>query len=60
MGGHFARRKQILKETLEAHNVPQSIMAAWLEHTENLRALITAQPGSGCDPVAARRRVEGM
>jgi hemoglobin len=50
MGGHFARRKQILKETLELHGVPESIKAAWLRHTEDLRPLITAQPGSECDP----------
>jgi hemoglobin len=58
MGGHFARRKQILKETLERHCVPEAIAAAWLEHTEALRALITPQAGFGCDPVAARRHVE--
>jgi hemoglobin len=58
MGGHFARRKQILKETLVDHRVPESIKAAWLEHTENLRALITAQTGSDCDPVAVRSKVE--
>jgi hemoglobin len=59
MGGHFARRKQILKETLDFHGVPELIKAAWLQHTENLRALITAQPGSGCDPVEVRRKLEG-
>ena len=58
MGGHFARRKQILKETLESHAVPESIKADWLQHTEDLRALITAQAGSECDPVAARRNSE--
>jgi hemoglobin len=60
MGGHFARRKQILKETLEFYAVPEPIMAAWLQHTEDLRALITAQPGSDCDPVAARRNFEDI
>ena len=58
MGGHFARRKQILKETLESHAVPESIKAAWLQHTDDLRALITAQAGSQCDPVAVRRNFE--
>ncbi len=58
MGGHFARRKQILKETLESHAVPESIKAAWLQHTDDLRALITAQAGSDCDPVAVRRNFE--
>jgi hemoglobin len=58
MGGHFARRKQILKETLEFYAVPESIKAAWLQHTEDLRALITAQAGSECDPMAVRRNFE--
>ena len=58
MGGHFARRKQLLKETLESHAVPESIKAAWLQHTDDLRALITAQAGSDCDPVAVRRNFE--
>jgi hemoglobin len=58
MGGHFARRKQLLKETLEFHAVPETIKGAWLQHTEDLRALITAQPGSACDPIAARRNFE--
>jgi hemoglobin len=55
MGGHFARRKQILKETLECHAIPESIKAAWLEHTEDLRALITAQAGSECTPRAPQQ-----
>ena len=55
MGGHFARRRQILKETLEFYQVSESIMNAWLEHTDSLRPLITAQTGSDCDPIAARQ-----
>jgi hemoglobin len=54
MGGHFARRRQILKETLEFHQVAQPIVSAWLEHTDALRPLITPQADSGCDPIAAR------
>ena len=50
MGGQFARRKQILKEVLAAHNVPEPIAQAWLEHTESLRSLITHDPGSECTP----------
>lgn len=59
MGGHFARRKQILKETLESYQVAESIKEAWLKHTEDLRPLITGQPGSTCDPIEARRRAAG-
>lgn len=57
MGGHFARRRQILKETLEAYQVAEEIKAAWLDHTDSLRPLITPEVGSGCDPIAARARV---
>ena len=57
MGGHFARRRQILKETLEVYQVAEEIKAAWLHHTDSLRPLITPEAGSGCDPIAARARV---
>ncbi len=57
MGGHFARRRQILKETLEAFHVPEEIKSIWLAHTDSLRPLITPEGGSGCDPIAARQRV---
>lgn len=59
MGGHFARRKQILKETLESYEVADNIKEVWLKHTEDLRPLITGQAGSGCDPIDARRRATG-
>jgi len=59
MGGHFARRTQILRETLELYSVPQPIRDLWLEHTEELRPLITNQAGSDCDPIDARRKVGG-
>lgn len=57
MGGHFARRKQIFKETLDAHEVPEGIKAALLNHTDALRGQITPEAGSGCDPMAVRDRV---
>jgi hemoglobin len=57
MGGHFARRRQILQETLESYRVPELIKEVWLQHTDALRPLITAQAGSDCDPIAARQRV---
>jgi len=56
MGGHFARRRQILKDTLEFYKVTGPIIGVWLEHTDRLRPLITAQSGSGCDPVEAREK----
>lgn len=57
MGGQFARRLQILRETLDAYEVPQEIRDVWLEHTESLRSLITSDSGSDCDPELARKRV---
>ena len=58
MGGHFARRRQILKETLETFQVAEEIRTALLRHTDSLRPLITPEPGSSCDAVAARDRVQ--
>jgi hemoglobin len=58
MGGHFARRRQIFKETLESFQVVEEIQTALLQHTDSLRPLITPEPGSSCDPVAARDRVQ--
>ncbi|MGH7815944.1 MAG: group I truncated hemoglobin [Candidatus Binatia bacterium] len=57
MGGHFARRRQIFKETLERFQVSEEIKLALLRHTDALRPLITPESGSDCDPVAARQRV---
>lgn len=59
MGGQFARRLQILRETLEAEGVAPEIRDAWIDHTENLRPLITKDAGSDCDPVSARRKAQG-
>lgn len=59
MGGQFARRLQILRETLEEHQVPKDIRQAWIEHTESLRSQITKDAGSDCDPLAAREKVRG-
>ncbi len=58
MGGQFARRLQILRETLEHYGVPEPIRDAWIEHTESLRPLITRDAGSDCDPVLAREKIQ--
>lgn len=58
MGGQFARRLQILRETLEHHAVPKHIGDAWIEHTESLRPFITRDAGSDCDPFLAREKVQ--
>lgn len=56
MGGQFARRLQILRETLDEFHVPPAVQTAWLDHTESLRSLITRDRGSDCDPAEARRK----
>jgi hemoglobin len=48
MGGQFARRKQILRETLADHGVPEAIAQRWLEHTDALRPLITGEADHEC------------
>lgn len=58
MGGQFARRLMILKETLEAAGVPEHVKRHWLAHTESLRPLVTADATRECDPALARQRVE--
>jgi hypothetical protein len=48
MGGQFARRAQILRETLAAHQAPAAVTAHWLAETESLRDQITGDLGSEC------------
>jgi hemoglobin len=49
LGGHFERRLQILRETLEAHEVDAAVRERWLAHTEALRDQVTRDRGSECD-----------
>lgn len=60
MGGQFARRLQILRETLESYQVTTPIRDVWIQHTESLRPLITRDAGSDCDPVLAREKIQGI
>lgn len=48
LGGHFDRRLQILRNTLDDHGVPAEIRDAWLEQQRALRAEVTADPDSNC------------
>ena len=58
MGGHFARRRQILSDTLDFYHVPVEIKTVVLEHTDALRSQITPETGSQCDSNAVRGRVD--
>ena len=55
MGGHFARRREILRQTLVAHAVPEDIASAWLAHVDSLRDQITPDVGSECAGSARER-----
>jgi hemoglobin len=48
MGGQFARRKEVLRQTLVAHGVAPDIIDAWLAHTESLRLQVTSDPDGQC------------
>ena len=48
MGGQFNRRITLLREALQAHSVAAEIVDHLVAHTEKLRPLVTAQPGSEC------------
>jgi hemoglobin len=48
MGGQFARRTQILRETLKDHQIPENVQAIWLEHTQRLRPHITGDKDHEC------------
>lgn len=49
MGGQFDRRKQILREVLRDHAVPEDISQMWLEHVESLRDQVTADETGRCE-----------
>ncbi len=52
MGGQFMRRRRILEESLEVHDVAAAVRDAWLQHTDALRPLVTADSGSDCSHLA--------
>jgi hemoglobin len=47
-GGQFARRKELLRQVLVAHGVPEEVRERWLAHVESLRGEVTRDPGSEC------------
>ncbi len=48
LGGQFDRRRQLLIETLDDHDVPAEIRDTWIAHQDSLRHLITKDPDSNC------------
>lgn len=48
MGGQFARRLTLLRETLEEAGAPEAVVRHWLAHTERARALVTRDASGEC------------
>ncbi len=48
-GGQFARRRQILIETLREHGASDEVIDAWITHQDTLRPLVTKDPDSNCE-----------
>lgn len=40
LGGQFARRRMLLREALQAHDVPMDLQQDWLSYQDSLRHLI--------------------
>ncbi len=53
MGGQFARRLQLLKETLREADVPIEVVEHWLAHTERLRPAVTRDALGQCNAPAS-------
>ncbi len=49
MGGHFGRRRQLLKNTLEHHHAPAHVIDAWLSYQDGLRAEVTGDEVTQCN-----------
>ncbi len=49
MGGQFARRRQILIDVLQAHQVPDDIASDWVAHVDALRDQVTTDAADTCD-----------
>ena len=55
MGGHFARRRELLRQTLVAHHANDEVITRWLAHVDSLRAEITPDATSECAGSARER-----
>jgi hemoglobin len=49
MGGHFDRRRQILKEEILSEGIDTAVASAWLEHVDRLRPVVTGHAPGECD-----------
>jgi hemoglobin len=61
LGGQFDRRRKILEDVLDAHDIDPEVRAQWIEHTNAMRSQITPDKSSECnqDAPPARPHVAG-
>jgi hemoglobin len=57
MGGQFARRLELLRQTLIEAGAPESVVSHWIRHTEGLRSLVTRDGSGECVGPSAPARV---
>jgi hemoglobin len=57
MGGQFARRLEILRQTLREAGAPERVIGHWVRHTESLRSLITRDASGECVGESAPPRI---
>jgi hemoglobin len=57
MGGQFARRLEILRQTLREAGAPERVIGHWVRHTESLRSLVTRDASGECVGESAPPRV---
>jgi hemoglobin len=58
MGGQFARRLALLRQTLDEAGAPPAVIEHWVSHTESLRAQVTRDASGECvGPPAPTRSV---
>ncbi len=57
LGGHFARRRQILKNVLTKHHVSDDIITSWLADVDALREQVTSDLITQCNDSDAAARV---
>ena len=61
MGGQFARRLSLLRETLEDAGAPPPVIERWIAHTESLRAQVTRDASGECvGPPPQRPRARAL
>lgn len=56
-GGQFLRRRKLLADAMARHHLPEPVQAAWLAHTDALRADITGDATDECDDRGAAERL---